>query len=402
MTVNDAGTVLITGPTGGLGKATTLEMARRTGSGRPDLLLAGRRSKNLTAVAAEARAAGAKAYEIPCDLSRLSDVRAAAVRVRDLLATGVVRPLRGLVANAGVSPKDDRSASAEGYELTFAVNHLAHAQLIGDLLGSFTAPARIVLLGSNTYKASRAKQMQGVRPAEWRDPVDLARPAPADSPGGVRAAAVAYATSKLAVLYYAHELQRRVGDGIGVAVFNPGFMPGTGLAREHNRAVRATMRVLKHVPGWRARPALGLRSPRSCSTSVGRTFATAPMWTLTRKPSRRPSRTTAIGNGGCGRPLPSCWKRPHPRASENPGSFRTRACAEIRPGLCLPVHDFNYGTSDTPAAVPPKQGQPERTDRSHGFTPATSTTSLGLEGPHCSIPKLFCSRSARIFSPGSL
>jgi NAD(P)-dependent dehydrogenase (short-subunit alcohol dehydrogenase family) len=248
MTVDDAGTVLITGPTGGLGKAATLEMARRTGSGRPDLLLVGRRGQNLTEVAAEARAAGAKAYEIPCDLSRLSDVRAAALSVRDLLGTGAVRPLRGLVANAGVSPKDDRSASAEGYELTFAVNHLAHAQLIGDLLGSFTAPARIVLLGSNTYKAGRARQMAGVRPAEWRDPVDLARPAPADSPGGVRSAAVAYATSKLAVLYYAHELQRRAGDGIGVSVFDPGFMPGTGLSREHDRTVQAVMRVLRHIP----------------------------------------------------------------------------------------------------------------------------------------------------------
>lgn len=260
MTVKDAGTVLITGPTGGLGEATTLEMARRTESGRPDLLLVGRPSRRMTEVAAEARAAGAHAYEIPCDLSRLSDVRAAAANVRDLLATGAVRPLHALVANAGVSPRDDRSASADGYELTFAVNHLAHAQLIGDLLGSFTAPARIALLGSNTYKAGRAKQMRGVRPAEWRDPVDLARPSPADSPGGVRSAAVAYATSKLAILYYAHELQRRAADGIGVCVFDPGFMPGTGLSREHHRAVRATMRILQRVPGMahpsRSGPAL--------------------------------------------------------------------------------------------------------------------------------------------------
>jgi hypothetical protein len=260
MTVNDAGTVLLTGPTGGLGKPATLEMARRTGSGRPDLLVVGRRSKNLTEVAAAARAAGAKVYEIPCDLSRLADVRAAAATVRDLLAAGAVRPLRGLVANAGLSPKDTRSASADGYELTFAVNYLAHAQLIGDLLGSFTAPARIVLLGSNTYKAGRALQMAGVRPAEWREPVDIARPAPADRPGGVRAAAVAYSTSKLAILYYAHELQRRAGDGIGVSVFEPGFMPGTGLFREQNRGLQATMRALQRVPGMprpsRSGPAL--------------------------------------------------------------------------------------------------------------------------------------------------
>jgi NAD(P)-dependent dehydrogenase (short-subunit alcohol dehydrogenase family) len=161
--------------------------------------------------------------------------------------------LRGLVANAGLSPKDTRSASAEGYELTFAVNYLAHAQLIGDLLGSFTALARVVLLGSDTYKAGRALRMVGVQPANWRDPVDLARPAPADRPGGIRAAAIAYATSKLAILYYAHELQRRAGDGIGVSVFEPGFMPGTGLFRDQNRFLQATMRALGRMPGM-ARP----------------------------------------------------------------------------------------------------------------------------------------------------
>ena len=40
-----------------------------------------------------------------------------------------MRPLRGLVANAGLLAVDTRNASADGYELTFAVNYLAHAQL---------------------------------------------------------------------------------------------------------------------------------------------------------------------------------------------------------------------------------------------------------------------------------
>jgi len=51
-----------------------------------------------------------------------------------------VRPLRGLVANAGVMVVDTHDASVDGYGLTFAVNHLAHAQLIGDLLDSFASP----------------------------------------------------------------------------------------------------------------------------------------------------------------------------------------------------------------------------------------------------------------------
>lgn len=77
--------------------------------------------------------------------------------------------------------KDTRSASADGYELTFAVNYLAHAQLIADCLGYFTAPARIVLLGSNIYHANLGRKMIGVQPAQWRDPIELAQPAPADT-----------------------------------------------------------------------------------------------------------------------------------------------------------------------------------------------------------------------------
>jgi NAD(P)-dependent dehydrogenase (short-subunit alcohol dehydrogenase family) len=70
--------------------------------------------------------------EVGCDLASLADVRAAAETVKELLKGGVVGPLGGLIANAGLSVVDTRSASADGFKLTFAVNYLAHAQLIGD------------------------------------------------------------------------------------------------------------------------------------------------------------------------------------------------------------------------------------------------------------------------------
>ncbi|SFJ82367.1 Short-chain dehydrogenase [Amycolatopsis sacchari] len=236
--MTEPGTVLITGPTRNLGRHAALAMAER----KPDLLLVGRPGRDLTAVAEEARARGAGVREIGCDLSSLADVRAAAATVRDLLASGAVRPLRALVANAGMSTGDTRHASADGYELTFAVNYLAHAQLIGDLLGSFTAPARIVLLGSNTYHANFWRKLMKVPEAQWADPVELARPA-TGTPG------VAYSNAKLAVLYYAHELQRRVGDGINVAVFEPGFMPGTALGRNAPPALQAMGRAMGRMPG---------------------------------------------------------------------------------------------------------------------------------------------------------
>ncbi len=55
--MTEPGTVLITGPTRGLGRAAALAMASRPRGERPDLLLVGRAGPDLTEVADEARAA---------------------------------------------------------------------------------------------------------------------------------------------------------------------------------------------------------------------------------------------------------------------------------------------------------------------------------------------------------
>lgn len=181
-------------------------------------------------------------------MASLADVRAAATAVKALLTAGTVRPLRSLVANAGLSVIDTRNTSADGYELTFAVNYLAHAQLIDGLLDSFTRSARIVLVGSSTYYANWVRRLLTVPAAEWTDPLEIAKPAGSDVSPTLKAAGVAYSNSKLAILYYAHELQRRVPDGINVVVFEPGFMPGTGLSRQHSHAVQAMARGLQRLP----------------------------------------------------------------------------------------------------------------------------------------------------------
>lgn len=248
MTEIGSGTVLITGPTGGLGRPATMAMANRAKAERPDLLLVGRPGRALQAVGAEARAAGATVNEIGCDLASLADTRAAGAAVREIIESGAVRPLRGLVASAGLAVADTRNASADGYELTFAVNYLAHAQLIDGLLDSFTTPARIVLVGSATYYANRVRRLLQVPAAEWTDPLEIAKPAGPNVRPTQKAAGVAYSNSKLALLYYAHELQRRGPAGINVAVFEPGFMPGTGLGRQASPGMQRMARALQRLP----------------------------------------------------------------------------------------------------------------------------------------------------------
>ncbi len=243
------GTLIITGPTGGLGKELALQVARRPSDDRPDMLLVGRPGQNLTEVTRLVREAGANAYDIACDLSRLSDVRAATKTIQDLITSNKVRPLHAIVANAGLNSVDTRKTSADGYELTFAVNYLAHAQLINGLKETIAAPGRIVIVGSDTYYENTFRKLLHVPPADWRDPIEIAHPAPASTQPTIRASGIAYSNSKLAIFYYAHELQRHVKDGISVIVFEPGFMPGTGLGRDYAPAAQSLARMIGRLPG---------------------------------------------------------------------------------------------------------------------------------------------------------
>lgn len=243
------GTMIITGPTGGLGKELALQVASRAANDRPDMLLVGRPGQNLTEMTRRIREAGVNAYEIACDLARLADVRVATKTIQDILASNKVRPLHAIVANAGLSSVDTRKMSADGYELTFAVNYLAHAQLINGLKDTIVAPGRIVLVGSNTYYQNTFRKLLHVAPADWRDPVEIARPASASTQPTIRASGTAYSNSKLAFFYYAHELQRHVQDGISVIVFEPGFMPGTGLSRGVAPAAQSIARMIGRLPG---------------------------------------------------------------------------------------------------------------------------------------------------------
>ncbi|MGW5240052.1 SDR family NAD(P)-dependent oxidoreductase [Monashia sp. NPDC004114] len=193
--------------------------SRQRRSARPnsprDVLLLGRGGTALDDTAEQAWGHGVNVHEIGCDFAPLSDVRDAASTVRNLIEGGHLGRLSALVANAGAMSTDTRLSSVDGCELTFAVNYLAHAQLVGDLLDSLADRARIVMVGSNTYHANVWRRLLHVPAAEWRDPIALAKPALGEDNPGMKVAGVAYSNAKLAILYYAHELQRRVGRRAG-------------------------------------------------------------------------------------------------------------------------------------------------------------------------------------------
>src|SRR5829696_2321722 len=118
--------ILVTGATDGLGRRVALDLA----SAGATVLLHGRSRERLEATLEEAReeTGSEKLGSYLADLSSLGEVRALAERV--LAEQG---RLDVLINNAGVIA-EERRESEDGYQLTFAVNYLAHFLLTRLLL----------------------------------------------------------------------------------------------------------------------------------------------------------------------------------------------------------------------------------------------------------------------------
>ncbi|SDW95432.1 Short-chain dehydrogenase [Saccharopolyspora shandongensis] len=222
--------ILVTGATGGLGRALAHRLAE-TGS---RVLIHGRSAERAEAVRAEIAAATGshRLGVLVADLADLHQVERLAndVRLR-------CDRLDVLVNNAGVGsgpPESVREESADGVELRFAVNYLAgyHLTRLLQSLLIFSAPSRVVNVAS-----------AGQHPIDFDDPM-LVR-----NYLGYRA----YAQSKLAQIMFTFDLAERLrGTGVTVNALHPATYMNTAMVREAGvspvatvaEGVAATMRLV--------------------------------------------------------------------------------------------------------------------------------------------------------------
>lgn len=197
--VNERKTVLVTGATDGIGRATALALARAG----LRVLVHGRSASRAEAVLRELPGPGHEA--VLGDLASLAAVRRLAA---DVAAKAPV--LDVLLHNAGVFEKT-RVLTVDGLERTFAVNHLAPFLLTELLL-------------PNVGAASAGRVITVSSVAHQRATLDLGDIGFEKEPYEAYAA---YARSKLANVLFAFELARRLeGTHVGTHVTSNALHPG--------------------------------------------------------------------------------------------------------------------------------------------------------------------------------
>lgn len=139
--------LVVTGASRGIGAATVSQLADQFAA----MTLVGRNPARHRPVTEDLQRRGVRTRLIECDLSSLESVAGAARAVEGQVDV--------VLANAGVAGQ--RAETAEGFEIHFGVNHLAHHLLVTALADRVTD--RVVIVSSNAHYDSEGLDLDQVR-----------------------------------------------------------------------------------------------------------------------------------------------------------------------------------------------------------------------------------------------
>jgi retinol dehydrogenase-14 len=213
-------TILLTGGTNGIGKAASVELAKKGAT----LVLVGRNALKTSQVVQQIKQVSSNptVSGLVADLSSMAAVRHLADEIlRDYPAIDIlINNVGGIFAT--------RTLTVDDYEYTFALNHLSYFLLTNLLLDTLisNAPSRIINVSSNSHEGATL------------DFADLQNEHHYNF-GGYKA----YGQSKLANLLFTYELTRRLtGIGVTVNALHPGTV-ATGFGENNNGIMKFSMRI---------------------------------------------------------------------------------------------------------------------------------------------------------------
>ncbi len=231
-------TILMTGATSGLGFNTVRQLGMR-----PNLnLIVGVRNPQeahyLRSVIPKERLT-----ILPLNLDSLESVRHFSVATINHLSR---RPLSAIALNAGIQITTGLEKSTDGYERTFTSNYLGHFLLVCLLLPTLSENGVVVSTVSGTHDPKNfLSGLFGFRGGFFPNAEAVAQGALDTSVSLRQQCLDRYATTKLCNLLFTYEMARRVpSDRVRFLAFDPGLMPGTGLARDRGAIERFAWKYL--------------------------------------------------------------------------------------------------------------------------------------------------------------
>lgn len=215
--------ILVTGGTGGIGLAAATELARR---GAKLSIVARSPARAEAAVRQIQAAAGGEPVDVlNADLASQASIRTLAAEVLERYPR-----LDVLVNNAGAI-YSRRELTPEGFELTWALNHLAPFLLTNLLLDRLkeSAPARIVTTSSAAHQGATRLPFDDLNAERGYGQMGFKR----------------YSESKLANIVFTRELAKRLeGTGVSAFSFHPGFV-ATGFNRNTGSLMNVVMTIIR-------------------------------------------------------------------------------------------------------------------------------------------------------------
>jgi len=242
-------TCIITGANSGIGKVTAIELAKMNAT---LVLLCRDKERGESAQKEIIELTGNNNVDlILCDLSSQKEIRNFVAEFKRKY-----QDLHVLINNAGVM-LSKKTQSVDGFEMNFAVNHLAPFLLTNLLLDMLkkSAPSRIVNVGSAAHRMGKI------------DFEDLQRENKKGRLMGL------YGSSKLAMTLVSYELSRKLeGSNVTINVLHPGLI-NTNLGRDRSSTSQGFARKFFKTPEAGAETSIFLASSPEVEGITGKYYA---------------------------------------------------------------------------------------------------------------------------------